>query len=229
MKKRILPFIMMAFVSLLTLKILLIIEYDDASLDFNLATIIFASNSEHKPTETKPAEGHEAPKEGAEAENPNVTKVPKSQVQPNLLDQPQFSESQIDILNNLAKRRDDLDAYQARLDDKNKVLQATESKIDQKLEELKNLQAQVELVLEEYKKKEDANIKSIVKIYESMKPKDAAKIFEELDMVILLQVVENMKESKVATILALMSPQKAKEVTVRFADYKKLKDSANNI
>ena len=51
-----------------------------------------------------------------------------------------------------------------------------------------------------------------------MKPKDAARIFEELDLEVLLQVVQRMKEAKVAPILAAMDPKRATEVTTRLAE-----------
>src|SRR3546814_4430099 len=59
----------------------------------------------------------------------------------------------------------------------------------------------------------EGQMQSLVKIYESMKPKDAARIFEELDMEVLLEVVERMKERKTAPILAEMNPERAKTVT----------------
>src|SRR3546814_17091245 len=59
----------------------------------------------------------------------------------------------------------------------------------------------------------EAQMQSLVKIYESMKPKDAARIFEELDMEVLLEVVERMKERKTAPILAEMNPERAKTGT----------------
>lgn len=86
------------------------------------------------------------------------------------------------------------------------------------------MKAEVEGLLRQYNEKEDAKIRSLVKIYESMKPKDAAKIFEELDMNILLQVVDKMKEPKSALILAKMDSNKAKELTVLFAQQRKLSE-----
>ena len=47
-----------------------------------------------------------------------------------------------------------------------------------------------------------------------MKPKDAARIFEDLELDTLLEVSERMKERKLAGIIAKMSPQKAREITV---------------
>ena len=64
---------------------------------------------------------------------------------------------------------------------------------------------------------------SLVKIYEKMKPKDAAQVFERLEMPVLLKVIERMKEAKTAPILAAMDPGKAKAVTVAIAG----KDDSN--
>jgi flagellar motility protein MotE (MotC chaperone) len=50
-------------------------------------------------------------------------------------------------------------------------------------------------------------------MYENMKPKDAAAIFNELDMPVLLGVAKAMNPRKMAPILARMTPLKAKALT----------------
>lgn len=50
-------------------------------------------------------------------------------------------------------------------------------------------------------------------IYENMKPKDAGRIFEELEMNVLLEVAEKMNNRRLAPILAKMDPKKARDVT----------------
>lgn len=61
-----------------------------------------------------------------------------------------------------------------------------------------------------------------MKIYEAMKPKEAARIFEKLDMPVLLDVVERMKERKASAVLAKMDPTKAKSVTLELAQRRDL-------
>ena len=61
-------------------------------------------------------------------------------------------------------------------------------------------------------------MKSLVKIYESMKPKDAARIMQQLDMAVLLEVSERMREQKMAAILARMNGETAKTVTMELAN-----------
>ena len=63
----------------------------------------------------------------------------------------------------------------------------------------------------------ESQYKSLVKIYENMKPKDAARIFGELDMAILLPVTERMKERKLAAILAKMNTTNAMALTIQLA------------
>ena len=43
---------------------------------------------------------------------------------------------------------------------------------------------------------EDASWQGLVKLYEAMKPRDAATIFNDLEMPVLLQVVDRMKEAR---------------------------------
>ena len=85
------------------------------------------------------------------------------------------------------------------------------------MSELKGLQSQLEELMKQYDQKENSKILSLVKIYETMKPKDAAKIFNELEMPVLIKVVSNMKEVKVAPIIAGMEPTKARDLSIELA------------
>ena len=111
-------------------------------------------------------------------------------------------------------RRDQLDAREQEMDLRNGLLSAAEGRIDQKIAELQKLRSIIDSLIKKYDKQQDAKLKSLVKIYENMKPKDAARIFEDLEMDTLLEVSERMKERKLAGIIAKMSPQKAREITV---------------
>ncbi len=98
-----------------------------------------------------------------------------------------------------------------------RLLKAAEKRLDKKVAELEVIQKRIKGLLKQYDKEQEAKLKSLVKIYENMKPKYAAIIFGELGMPILLDVVERMREARVAPILAKMSPQKAKRVTTELA------------
>jgi len=133
------------------------------------------------------------------------------------LDPQGLTASEIDVLQRLAQRRAELDRRASELDQRDVVLQAAEKRIDQKIAKLESLQKGIQQDVQKRSAEDDARLQSLVKIYEAMKPKDAAQIFEQLDMPVLLSVIQRMKELKTSAILAVMDPMKAKAVTTALA------------
>jgi len=129
----------------------------------------------------------------------------------------QFSPAELQVLEHLSERRQELDAWGERLDMRERVLAATEKRIDEKIGSLKQLEARIEKLLKQHDEEAERQLKSLVKVYENMKPKDAARIFEQLEMDILLDVTQGMREAKMAPVLAAMNAEKAKALTVELA------------
>jgi len=50
-----------------------------------------------------------------------------------------------------------------------------------------------------------------------MKPKDAAKVFDRLDMPVLFEIASKISPRKMSDILGLMSPETAERLTVEMA------------
>lgn len=133
-----------------------------------------------------------------------------------------FSQTELDVLQKLQERRATLDARERDIERREALQKAAENQIERKITEMKTLQSTIEGLLRQYNDQEDAKMRSLVKIYENMKPKDAAKIFEQLEMPIMLEVVERMKEQKVAPILAEMDPAKARTLTSELAQRRQM-------
>jgi flagellar motility protein MotE (MotC chaperone) len=64
---------------------------------------------------------------------------------------------------------------------------------------------------------ENTRFKGVVTMYETMKPKDAAKIFDRLDIKVLLEVASQIKPQRMSEIMAQMSPEAAERLTVELA------------
>jgi len=128
-----------------------------------------------------------------------------------------FSQSEIDVLQSLAARREELDKRERELDQRLAVLSAAEAQIDSKIQKLREIQKTIEGLLDKHQEQEDKKIGNLVKIYQAMKPKDAARIFEQMDMPILIRVIKGMKERTSAAILAQMTPDRANAVTTELA------------
>ncbi|WP_029063069.1 hypothetical protein [Labrenzia sp. DG1229] len=121
------------------------------------------------------------------------------------------------VLESLGKRRESLQQQEGQLDLREKLLQATEERIQKRVDELKKLEQRIETAVEKKKKQEQDEVAGLVTMYETMKPKDAARIFDRLSLPILLKVVRQMKPRKMADILAKMSPERAERLTVAIA------------
>ena len=166
------------------------------------------------------------PPRGAGPETPPPAAPPAADAQaaapPAAPAAPAMTPSELDVLQKLTERRKQIDAREQDVIRREELLKAANDQIDRKVAELKTLQNTIQNLLQQYNDQEDNKIKSLVKIYENMKPKEAAKIFEQLDMPILLDVVERMKEQKVSPILAEMDPSKAKNVTTEMAQRRQM-------
>jgi flagellar motility protein MotE (MotC chaperone) len=64
---------------------------------------------------------------------------------------------------------------------------------------------------------ENARFKGIVTMYEGMKPKDAAKVFDRLEMPVLLEIASQIAPRKMSDILGLMQTDAAERLTVELA------------
>ena len=117
------------------------------------------------------------------------------------------------------RRREELDRWEKNIQIKEDALGATEKRIDDKIAQIDAMKkGSVANCSAQYNEQEDAKIRSLVKIYENMKPKDAARIFDEIEMPVLLLVLDKMTEKKTAPVLAEMDPKKAKQITVQLAE-----------
>ena len=133
-----------------------------------------------------------------------------------------FTENEIRVLQQLVSRRKIIEARLEEITLREGLLGAAEKRIDKKIQEMKSLELAIQKLIKSHDQQEDLKIKSLVKIYESMKPKDAARIFGELDINTLLKVAEGMKEKKLAPIMAKMNPDRAKEMTVALTKLRNL-------
>ena len=128
-----------------------------------------------------------------------------------------MTDEEVDLLRALADRRRVLDERANELNDREALLQAAQRRIEEKVGGLEELKKSIEALLQQQQDGTESQYQSLVKIYENMKPKDAARIFEQLEMAVLIPVVERMKERKTAPILAKMDPVKAQAITVELA------------
>ena len=166
--------------------------------------------------EEKPATAH-----GAKAEAPTPAATPPAPAPvPEKPAEPPISEAEKTTLQDLRARRKELDARAGRLDEREAMLTAAERRLTERVQQLTALQIKLEQLEKDRQERQDANWRGLVRTYEDMRPRDAATIFNDLDNATLIQVLDRMKDAKAAPILAAMTPERARAVTLQLAQFR---------
>jgi len=167
------------------------------------------ASSETAKTETSKTDG--AKTDTAKTE---TKKTPTAEVRPIPPDDGEVSPAEMEVLKQLSDRRAQLDGRNKELDNREALIKVAEQRVDQKIKELGTLRQQLQSMVSQVSEAQAVQSENLVKIYETMKPEEAARIFETLDLPILLGVIQRMKPARTAPIMAKMAPEKAKELTV---------------
>lgn len=137
-----------------------------------------------------------------------------------LFDPANLTEGEKLALQQLMARRQELDEREQMLEMRAELNVRAEAKLDEQIGKLVELRNQLESLVKDLDEAEERKLARLVKIYETMKPKAAAEIFNRLEIKILLHVIERMKEGKSAAILGKMDPAVAKRITTELAKKK---------
>ncbi|MGY3650689.1 flagellar motility protein MotE (MotC chaperone) [Bradyrhizobium sp. LB1.3] len=131
--------------------------------------------------------------------------------------QPQISASERAILERLQSRRQEIEARQREIDIRESLLKSAEKRIENKVEEMKAVETRISATQAEQKAAEAQRMKGLVTMYEGMKPKDAARVFDRLEMGVLIEIASQIAPRKMSDIMGLMSPEAAERLTVEMA------------
>ena len=217
MELRLIPVVTFAAASLLAVKVATLAHFD-GHLPFET---LFTKDGSIRLAAARDEDGDitgsaPAPKE-APAQPPPVSKEPASLPHPPPGVAPAsvngLSPAERSLLERLQERRQELDARGRDLEMRENLLKDAERRLETRIEELKDVEARINGKGGE----QAAKFKSLVIMYEGMKPKDAARIFDKLDQAVLIDVASVMNPRKLADVIALMNAEAAQRLTVELA------------
>jgi flagellar motility protein MotE (MotC chaperone) len=133
------------------------------------------------------------------------------------------------ILERLSERRGELDARAKDLDMRENLLKAAEKRLEGRINELKELEGRVNTAMQARTDGEASRFKNLVTMYEGMKAKDAAKIFDRLDMRVLIEVATQLNPRRMSDIMAQMTPEAAEKLTIELAARAKDKTATSEL
>ena len=166
-------------------------------------------DSDDADDDTSAAEGESAVQEESAVAAPTASRPPIVVGLPD--------DEEMELITQLRQRREALEARATELDLQEQLLQSTEKRISDKISQLQLLEDRIKSHLRLFEEKETEQLQSIVSIYETMKPKEAAPRFEALSLQTQLDLVQLMSPRKVAALMEKMTPQKASVLTTELA------------
>ena len=145
------------------------------------------------------------------------------------VDPSRSSRSELAILERLASRRDQLEEREKSLEMREALLKAAEKRLQERVNELKALEDSIKLASRKRKQERDEDLGKLVAMYQTMKPKQAAKIFEVLEADVLLDIVKIMNPRKVAAIMGEMKAGSAGALSHAIARGQTLEDDVQSM
>lgn len=127
-----------------------------------------------------------------------------------------------DIARELQRRRTEVLELQAALALREAAVRAAEADLAAQVDRLEAFKRQLEALVGEAEAEEEERLQQLVRMYESMRAKSAAAIFDRLELPVILAVAERMREARMAAILAAMDPARARVVTSELAREREL-------
>ena len=131
--------------------------------------------------------------------------------------QQSVSPSERAILERLQARRQELEQRAREVDIRESLLKSAEKRIEGRVEEMKATEARITSATGQKLETDAMRFKGIITMYEGMKPKDAAKVFDRLEMSVLYEIASQIAPRKMSDILGLMQPEAAERLTVELA------------
>lgn len=147
---------------------------------------------------------------------PEVAPIPDGKVvypDPN----PAMSASERAVLERLQSRRQEIETRAREIDIRENLMKSAEKRIEGRIEEMKATEARISVSAQQKNDAEAARFKGLVTMYEAMKPKDAAKVFDRLELSVLFEIASQIAPRKMSDIMGQMQPEAAERLTVEMA------------
>jgi flagellar motility protein MotE (MotC chaperone) len=127
------------------------------------------------------------------------------------------TDSERAVLERLQARRQEIETRAREIDIRESLMKSAEKRIEDRIQEVKATEARITLATQQKSEAESQRFKGIITMYEGMKPKDAAKVFDRLEISVLFDIASQIAPRKMSDILGQMQPEAAERLTVELA------------
>ena len=132
-----------------------------------------------------------------------------------------WTTEQLALFNKLEERKQQLDVKEKELQRLEEELQEQKLALEKRLRDLEDLRSKISNRLDEKVKVDQEKVDKLVEFYSNMKPVNAAKVFEDIDEDLAVEILNKMKKKSAADIMNLLKSDKAQKLSEKFAGYKR--------
>ncbi len=164
-----------------------------------------------------PAAEHSAEASHAESDAPAATPATQC-APPTLAELAGLSHEEVQVLQALGARREALDARGEAMETQDALILAAEQRLNERVAELRQLETTVNDLLGQLDEAQEERLTALVDVYQRMRARDAAVVFDGLEDEVLVQVASRMRQANLAEIMGRMNPERARRLTTMLAD-----------
>lgn len=137
---------------------------------------------------------------------------------PTLAEMAGLSAAEVQVLQALSERRQTLELRGEQLETQDALMLAAEQRLNERVAELRQLETTVNELLGRLDEEQERRVNSLVDVYQRMRAKDAAEVFDGLEDGVLVQVASRMRQANLAEVMGRMNPDRARRLTQMLAD-----------
>lgn len=133
------------------------------------------------------------------------------------------------LLQSVRQERALIAKQKAALADRAAKLDLAKQEVDTETKRLSELKDTVQALLKKATTQHSADVDRLVKLYQSMKPVDAAAMLNSVDMEVAVMVLATMNERNAAQIMSKMAPDRVQAVSKIILERSKLPGDQNQV
>lgn len=122
-------------------------------------------------------------------------------------------QAQKEIIDHLLAKQGSVDEEQKKLEEQKRVLDAARIVLEERMRAIDNSMAELAEKQARHRETMAAETSRLVKIYEEMPPREAAAVFNIMDIHVLVSIANNMNPRKISAIMGYMFPERVNTVS----------------
>lgn len=182
-----------------------------------------ASDAPAKPAKNTAHEASkEVPKETPEKDDKKEIHPEKSKKEIQEFDPLSIDENIVKVIQAVSKKEKEINETEkvVEIEEQKKMLDLAHESIAKKIKDLERVKGELQEKQDHLNKDEKKNVHTMAKIYEAMKPAQAADIFNKLELTSLIQIIKHMNQKKASAIIASMEANRARQLTLEILSSK---------